>query len=167
VNFPLRSRLLPALLVALGLAASGLRAADEPLKLNLSFDGSGTVMANQSHLENRYNFKTKKLETAVVTDSGRKQFSGSGYVDVQGNSARIKLPSAMVPLLGGGNGGWFIVNELWINDDEITGTIRLNALNKPKLRIDRRSGRITIEGGFSDFSGRCDVVHDGADRRKF
>jgi len=136
-------------------------------KLNLSFTGSGTVSASQTHLESRYNFKTKKHETAVVTDSGRKQFAGSGYVEIIGQNARIKLPSQMVPLLSSGNDGWFIVSDLWVNDDEITGTVRINALNKPKLRIDRNSAILTLSGGFSDFTAQCDVVRNDAPRRKF
>ncbi len=155
------------LLAVLGLFTSLLCAADEPLKLNLSFNGSGSVLGNQTHVENRYNFKSKKLESALVTDSGRKPFNGSGYVEIAGNNARIKLPSPMVPLLSGGNGGWFIVNDLWVNDDEITGTVRINALNKPKLRIDRHSGQITLAGGFADFSGQCDLVRPDAPQRKF
>jgi hypothetical protein len=151
----------------LGLFATALHAADAPFALNLSFNGSGSVTGNQTHFENRYNFKTKKMESSIVTDTGRKQFNGSGYVEIAGNSARIKLPSPMIPLLSGGNDGWFIVNDLWINDDEITGIIRLNALNKPKLRIDRRSGQITIAGGLSDFSGQCDVRRPDAPTRKF
>lgn len=156
-----------AALAAAGLFSSALRAADEPLKLNLSFNGGGSVLANQTHFENRYNFKTKKLESGVVTDTGRKQFNGSGYVEIIGSNARIKLPSPMLPLLSGGNDGWFIISDLWINDNEITGTIRINALNKPKLRIDRRSGQISISGGFSDFSGQCDVVRNDGPSRKF
>ncbi len=163
----LRSAFALFALAALGLSAPALRAADEPLKINLSFHGNGSVLGNQTHVENRYNFKTRKLESALVTDSGRKQFNGSGYVEIAGNNARIKLPSPMVPLLSGGNGGWFMVNDLWVNDDEITGLVRINALNKPKLRIDRRSGQITLEGGFADFSGQCDLIRSDAPQRRF
>jgi hypothetical protein len=143
------------------------RAQEEPFKLTLTFTGSGTVTANQTHLENRYNFRTKKNESAIVTDSGRKSFHGSGLIEINGSNARIKLPSALVPLLNSGNGGWFVVNDLWVNDDEITGVVRINGLNKPKLRIDRNSGTIVIDGGFGEFSGQCDLVRPGAPVRKF
>lgn len=158
---------LALLLATFALFALALRAAEEPFKLKLSFNGGGSVSANQTHLENRYNFKTKKVESSIVTDSGRKQFNGSGYVEIAGNNARIKLPSPMIPLLSSGHDGWFTVNDLWINEDEITGIIRINALNKPKLRIDRRSGQIAIAGGLSDFSGQCDVMRTDAPSRKF
>ena len=43
----------------------------------------------------------------------------------------------------------------------------LNGLNKPKLRIDRSTGIITIANGLNDFTGACDLVtHDPA-KRKF
>ncbi|AOS43647.1 hypothetical protein Verru16b_00699 [Lacunisphaera limnophila] len=144
-----------------------LRAEEEAFKLSLTFTGSGTVVSNQTHLENRYNFRTKKNESAIVTDSGRKSFNGSGLIEIIGSNARIKLPSALVPLLNSGNGGWFVVNDLWVNDDEITGIVRINGLNRPKLRIDRNSGTIAISGGFGEFNGQCDVVRPGAPVRKF
>jgi hypothetical protein len=168
MKFLSRSRFAALAFAACGALASLLHAADEPFKLNLAFNGNGSVAANQSHVENRYNFKTKKYESSFVTDSGRKSFYGSGYIEIVGGNARVKLPSPMVPLLsGGGNGGWFTVSDLWVNDDEITGVIRLNALNKPKFRIDRRSGQISITGGFSDFTGQCDAVRADGPQRKF
>ncbi len=154
-------------LLAAGLALPLFAAAGEPLRLTLTYYGNGTVAANQTHVENRYNFKTKKFESALVTDSGRKSFSGSGSIELNGSNGRIKLPSAMVPLLNGGNGGWFSINDLWVNEDEITGVVRINGLNKPKLRVDRRSGQLSIEGGLSEFNGQCELARSGGEARRF
>lgn len=161
----LRSLLRLALLVALALPAF-LRAQDDG-KLNLVFTGSGTVTANQTSFQNRYNFKTKRYENGISTTTGKKPFSGSGYVEIYQGTARIKLPRPMMPLLSGDNEGWFPVNDFFMNDREITGTIRINGLNKPKLRIDRSTGIITINGGFCDLTGQCELVQNDPAKRKF
>jgi len=161
----LRSLFRPALLL-LCLPALAL-AQDATGKMNLVFTGSGSVTANQTSFENRYNFKTKRYENGISTSTGKKPFSGSGYVEIYQGTARIKLPRPMMPLMSGDNDGWFPVNDFFMNDREITGTIRINALNKPKLRIDRNTGIITINGGFSDLSGTCELVHEDTAHRKF
>jgi hypothetical protein len=45
----------------------------------------------------------------------------------------------------------------------IRGEFKLNGANRPKLMIDRRAGRITLDG-LTKFSGTCDPL-DGD--RKF
>lgn len=48
----------------------------------------------------------------------------------------------------------------------VAATYRLNGLNKPNIMIDRRSGRITVQG-FSnyDFGGTCDTIGHDQPRR--
>jgi len=53
-----------------------------------------------------------------------------------------------------------------VSPDRITATYRLNGLNKPKVEIDRRSGRIQIKAQ-TDFSGQCDIGKWGAGQRRF
>jgi hypothetical protein len=49
----------------------------------------------------------------------------------------------------------------------IRARYRLNGLNKPQVTIDRRSGRISVQGTAPyAFSGICDLV-DGSDHRRF
>jgi hypothetical protein len=48
----------------------------------------------------------------------------------------------------------------------ITATYRLNGLNKPKVDIDRRSGRIQLKAQ-TDFSGQCDIGNWGEGHRRF
>jgi hypothetical protein len=160
-------RHLTALLPLLLLGAQPGFAAEGSNSLNLVYTGSGTVMANQTSFENHYNPKTRKYEHGTATTTTRKPFTGSGYVEIAGATARIKLPSAMVPLFSGGNDGWFPINDFFMNDREITGTVRINALNKPKLRIDRNTGILTIAGGFSDLTGQCELLRNDPSARKF
>ncbi len=155
-----------AALIALGVfATAGTAAQDEPKEINLVFNGNGSVLATQTTLVSNYDFKTRSRGIGTAQTTGRRPFSGSGYVEISGRSARIKLPNAMMPLLRGDNDGWFTIDDFFMNDREITGSVRINALNKPKLRIDRGSGSITLSGGMSDFSGQCDLIDSGAKRR--
>jgi hypothetical protein len=160
-----RSFLRLATLLALALPV--LLLAQDNGKLNLVFTGSGSVTANQTSFENRYNFKTKRYQNGISTTTGKKPFSGSGYIEIYQGTARIKLPRPMMPLLSGDNDGWFAVNDFFMNDREITGTVRINALNKPTLRIDRSTGIITINGGFCDLTGQCDLVENDPAKRRF
>ena len=58
------------------------------------------------------------------------------------------------------------MNNLQVGADRITAGYRLNGMNKPQVAVDRRSGRITIEGP-SRFSGQCDIGNFGGGQRRF
>ena len=141
--------------------------AEESRDLNLIYNGSGTVSSNQTSFENKYNWKTKTYESGTSHTMVRKPFTGSGYVEISNGTARIKLPKAMVPLLSGDTDGWFPIEGFFMNANEITGTVRINFLNKPKLRIDRGSGQISLESGFGDFTGQCDKVEANPAKKRF
>lgn len=154
-------------LAALTIALAGPARAEESRDLTLIYNGSGTVSSNQTSFENKYNWKTKTYETGTSSTLVRKPFTGSGYVEISNGTARIKLPKAMVPLLSGDSEGWFPIEGFFMNANEITGTVRINFLNKPKLRIDRGSGQITLEGGLGDFTGQCDKVDANPAKKRF
>lgn len=143
------------------------RAEESNKDLHLVFTGSGNVSDSQTSFENKYNFKTKSYESGTSTSVVKKPFTGSGYVEIATGIARIKLPRAMIPPLNGGKDGWFTIDKFEMTETAITGTLRLNAINKPKLRIDRTTGTISIEGSFSDFTGQCDLVQSEPEKRKF
>ena len=149
----------------MGLApAAGHAESSGELKLDLTCPGSGNVAQSQTAYTNVYDPKTKSYKQATTTTAGKKPFSGTVQVELSGAFARVKLPKDMVPLIGGGN-GWYTVSELFENDREITGILEINMFNKPNLRIDRSSGAITLSGGLSDFSGRCDAYDRNAPKR--
>jgi len=56
--------------------------------------------------------------------------------------------------------------DVTVSPDTVRASYRLNGLNKPRLVIDRRSGRITVTG-MSDygFRGTCDLI--GHEPRRF
>jgi len=79
------------------------------------------------------------------------------------DDGRIRLPDKLIPPLnsGGDHQHWWQLDKLAVSDAEIRASYRLNGLNKPKLRIDRSSGEISIKGTGQDFSGICQKIDAG------
>ena len=94
-------------------------------------------------------------------------FNSDVQIELYGDQGRIHLgPSLVPPIHSGGHEGWWDLENLMVAPDRITATYRLNGLNKPKVDIDRRSGRIQLRGQ-TEFSGQCDVGNWGAGQRRF
>lgn len=115
---------------------------------------------NWSHSEHRWKWGNELA-------SGSEAFSSDIQIELYGDQGRIRLgPKLVPPIHSGGNDGWWDLENLVVGGDQITASYRLNGLNKPKLRIDRRSGLITVKG-MTDFSGRCDIGNWGNGQRRF
>lgn len=84
------------------------------------------------------------------------------------SGGRIRLPKSLIPPIHSrGNDGWWALNDLVATPEKITASYRLSGLNKPRVSIDRRSGRVSIVGTAPyAFRGECDVI-DGEDHRRF
>lgn len=104
----------------------------------------------------------------LVTTEGRASLEDS--VDIrlgQDGAGTMRLPRRMLPTVTTSNdGGWFPLIHLSQTADEITGQVRLNQYNKPRVRIDRVTGQIRIDGPLGDFSGQCQP-YDPATPRRF
>jgi hypothetical protein len=145
--------LAPALLLpAAALAEKGI--AD----LSLLFTGSGSALKQQTLFVRKEIPGTRGHTLAAVDTLVRVPFSGSGLVEVTGLTARIKLPSGMLPLVRLGEDGWFTIDGFAIGPEQISGTVRINAQSKPKLSIDRASGAISLSDSLGQFSGTCERV---------
>jgi hypothetical protein len=128
-------------------------------------DGSKTGLASGTTWtwnrdRDRYEYGTYNLTRTEV-------FDASLMVQTWAGGGRIRLPRSLIPPINSrGNGGWWDLYDVSIGPDVIRGTYRLNGLNKPRVAIDRRSGRITVQG-MSDygFRGSCDLV--GHEPRRF
>jgi hypothetical protein len=130
-------------------------------------DGSGEVSDTETSYNSNYDRKGHDTKTSTSQTIVKRPFSGTAQVDINGPMARVKLPNAMLPPISGGDDGWFAMSELQVSDQEIAGKIRINFLNKPKVEIDRRSGVISIASGLNSFEGRCELLEEGEDGRKF
>lgn len=114
-----------------------------------------------------WNKERKRYEYGTYTASKTEVFDASLMIQTWPGGGRIRLPRALVPPIhSGGQDGWWDLYDLFVSPDTIRATYRLNGFNKPKVTIDRRSGRITVQG-LSDygFRGSCDTI--GHQQRKF
>jgi hypothetical protein len=125
--------------------------------LTLSCDGQGSLVATQSGTVNQIDFKHKdQSQFGIVQTQTRRPFTGTGTIEISSGTGRVRIPDPMIPvLLSGDTNGWYPIEELFSNDREITGVVHINMLNKPKMRIDRTTGKLSLNGGMSDFAADC------------
>jgi hypothetical protein len=82
-------------------------------------------------------------------------------------TGRIRMPRAMLPRIHGGSDGWFQIKDVERTDTEITGKVQVNFMNSPRLRLDRLTGRISLNGRSGDYAGECQPYDPGTAERKF
>ena len=133
--------------------------------LTLSCDGQGTVMATQSTTVNQYDYKHKENKVGIAQTQVHRPFSGGSTIEISSGTGRMRIPEPMVPALGSDSNGWYPIENLFINDNEITGVVHISFLSQPKLRIDRQTGKLSMSGGVGDFSADCNAVEAG--KKKF
>ena len=98
-------------------------------------------------------------------ESGTEQFQTRVQFDFRDGGGRVHLAGKLIPPLNsGGSDGWWPLEDVQMTPDRITGRYRVNALSRPNVDIDRRSGMVEIKG-MPGFSGKCDVGDWGAGRR--
>lgn len=139
----------------------------DPNSLVLICYGGGSRPTVQNNPTYQWNATTHKWEWSNIVSNASEGFSSDVQIELYGDHGRIQLGSKLVPPIHSGDDhGWWDLNNLVVTPDRITASYRLNGMNKPKLTIDRRSGRITINATTS-FSGQCDAGDWGAGRRRF
>jgi len=114
--------------------------------------------------------RSNRVETAesVVSDTGGSEvgsistaasvsdpYSSGMEVKLTSEGGLLRLPRAMRPLLHGGSDGWFRIDGLAVGDDQITGRVAVNFMNRPELRIDRHTGIAHLDGKSGHFAGMC------------
>ncbi|MDB5452181.1 MAG: hypothetical protein JWO33_759 [Caulobacteraceae bacterium] len=127
--------------------------------------GEGRKPSVESRQGYEWNNQTRKFEPTYRVQSGSQAFDSEVQVEVRGSRGRIHLTGKLVaPIHSGDVDGWWELKDLSVDRDRITGQYRLNGLNSPKVVIDRRSGRIRIDG-IEHFRGECDAGDWDSDRR--
>ncbi|WP_336979710.1 hypothetical protein [Altererythrobacter fulvus] len=86
---------------------------------------------------------------------------------IEGGEGRIRMPRAMLPVIRGGEDGWFKIKSIKIGENEITASVAVNVMNNPKLRIDRLTGAISISGKAGDYVGTCQPYDPSTVQRRF
>jgi hypothetical protein len=141
---------------------------DAPLRIRLACSGLQTVTETEStsvNVTKDYDVANSASGTARTTRTNR--VPRRIQVEIAGDQARVRLPREMRPLISGRtDDGWVTWTELKVDEEKITGRYSLNFLNKPGVRIDRRTGEIEM-GGLAPFSGNCERLPDAPEARKF
>ena len=144
--------------LAMGPASAAL--AQEQPSLDLVCYGVGEKL--ESHYD--YDWDRKHHKYTETTSLGTAQVGGSAQVEIHDGQGRVRLPKSLLPpLTTGADGGWFPIHGLSISDDQIRGSLKINGLNKPGLTIDRRSGRMKLDG-MESFEGNCNAYNPGSTR---
>lgn len=139
----------------------------DPNSLVLICYGAGTRPTVTSKPSYDWNPSKHKWEWTNQLGNTAEGFNSDIQIELYGDHGRIHLgPKLVSPIHSGGDNGWWDIDNLVVTPDRITGSYRLNGMNKPKLTVDRRSGRVTIQAG-TNFSGQCDAGDWGAGQRRF
>jgi hypothetical protein len=133
--------------------------------LTLICYGEGRKPSVETRSGYMWNSRSKRFEPTYGVQSGVQGFDSEVQVEVRGGQGRIHLTGKLVaPIHSGDIDGWWELSNLSVDRDRITGQYRLNGLNSPRVNIDRRSGRIQIDG-IEHFRGDCDAGDWDSNRR--
>jgi hypothetical protein len=128
----------------------------------------GDGAANKAAVTNAYAANSSGGSAwATVTDSRSESFNDQVNVDIDGASGRIRMPRIMLPPIHGGKNGWMEIEKLSVGDQEITGSIGVNFMNSPKVRIDRITGILSLSGKAGHFEGHCQPYNPDKIQRAF
>lgn len=138
-----------------------------PVDLGLICFGDGSRDGIASGTSWTWNSDRDRYEYSRYNETRREVFDASLTVQTWAGGGRIRLPRSLIPPLNSrGNNGWWDLYDVAVGPDVIRATYRLNGLNKPRVEIDRRSGRITVKGTADyGFRGTCDLI--GNEPRRF
>lgn len=142
-------------------------AAASPDGLALICWGEGQKATVENKSGYQWNAENKRFEYMNRVESGKAEFSQDLLVEISGGHGHIRLAGALVPPLNsGGRDGWWDLEELSVNRDTISARYKLNFANRPRLTIDRRIGRISIEG-LTPFHGMCEDANKASEKPRF
>lgn len=119
----------------------------DPNSLVLVCYGAGTRPTVTGEPDYRWDDKRNKWHEADTVRATTEGFNSDVQIELYGDHGRIHLGAPLIPPINShGDHGWWELDNLQVGPDRITASYRLNGMNKPRLTVDRRSGRINIEG---------------------
>lgn len=151
-------------IAAVALLAPSMAAAQETLELvcrgnAVSLETTQTYGSATDSDGDSVSGSSTSYRRARSTEQFRIRLDGAG-------GGKVKMPPALVPPISRGKDGWWDFTKLDVTDDQIRGEFSMNWVNKPKVRIDRRTGDIDVKGYGFNFSGSCEKA-ENAEERKF
>lgn len=141
-----------------------------PISLGLMCFGEGQKPAAANRWGWQWNWDSGRYDFGNRTQLTTQQFDASVMIQLWDGGGRIRLPRSLIPPIhsgGSSRDGWWDLDNVYQDRRTIRASYRLNGPNQPRVTIDRRSGRIDIQG-FSSyrFRGSCDTI-DGARHQRF
>ncbi|RDV02448.1 hypothetical protein DXH95_10730 [Sphingorhabdus pulchriflava] len=129
--------------------------------------GEGRKPGTQYRNGYEWNPRRDRYEYRGRIESGTQEFDSEVQLEFHDGLGRIHLTGRMIPPIhSGGRRGWWDLTNVRFTSDRITARYRLNGANKPKVEINRRTGRIKIDG-IEKFRGECDAGEWGDVRNRF
>ncbi|MBN4000665.1 hypothetical protein [Nostoc sp. LPT] len=136
-------------------------------RLTLICYGEGRKPSLESRNSYEWNSRRHRYELQNRVESSTNEFDSEVQVEIRNMQGKIHLGGRLIPPINsGGTNGWWNLNDLRVTPEQITGKYRVNGLNHPRVEIDRRSGRIAING-IEDFRGSCDSGDWSTGRTRF
>lgn len=153
-------------ILAVVFLAASVQAQESGNRLNLICSGQGA--ANKQSATNVYGWDSDG-NTGGATINGTRSvgFGDEVALWIEGQDGKLRMPRAMLPAIRGGDNGWFKLKSIVVTDREITASVAVNALNNPKMRLDRTTGSISLSGKAGDYSGGCEKYDPDTASRKF
>ncbi|TRW18297.1 hypothetical protein [Glacieibacterium frigidum] len=157
----------PLLCLALLFGAVVAPVSAQPVEeLHLACYGSGEKQVSSFSNDYYWDRRDGRYRSRDGIENTTRNFETAVSIDIADGQGRIRLAKTVIPPLnnGGEGDGWWRLDAISVTPDEIRASYKLNGLNHPKVRIDRRSGAITMSGLNIDFTGRCDAMDRDARR---
>lgn len=131
--------------------------ADDTVRLQCP--GEGTVATVTTDRVTEYDKDKREFETHNELRNTDARVRGTVELELapvaDGYQGRIRLPRDLVPPIhSGDSGGWWSLEDVRTDGDVVHAKFRLNRFNRPTLRLDRRTGDLSLDG-LSRFNGTC------------
>lgn len=135
-------------------------------RLNLMCDGAGAANKQTNTFAQGWDSDGNSA-SATITGQRSVGFEDQLQLWIEGGEGKARLPRAMLPVIRGGEDGWFEIMAIKVSDNEITGTVGVNVINHPKLVLDRLTGTVSLAGKAGQFNGRCRKFDPATVQRAF
>lgn len=137
------------------------------VQLALVCFGDGTKAGVSTSSGWRWNSRKEQYEREYRNQTTTEHFDTSLMLQLWAGGGRVRLPRSLIPPINSrGDNGWWELRDVAVGPDIIRANYRLNGLNRPRLTVDRRTGRITVQGSANyGFVGTCDEI--GREQRRF
>lgn len=150
-----------------GYSQSPVMVGGQGVQLALVCYGDGTKAGVRTSSGWRWNERKEQYERDYRSESTTEKFDAVLTLQLWEGGGRIRLPKSLIPPLNSrGSNGWWELRDVVAGPDRIRASYRLSGLNRPQVTVDRRTGRVTVQGAANyGFRGTCDEV--GRGQRRF